>query len=77
MNIIDLNTWNRNQHYNHFSELADLSFAITIPFDVTNSKVEKVYNSLIMNVAINVNHTLAESYHIAMFSKKFQKYLNA
>lgn len=71
MKIIDLNTWDRKQHYNHFSELADLSFAITIPFDVTNSKVEKVYNSIIMNVAINVNHTLAEGNYIGMFSEKF------
>ncbi len=71
MNITDLNTWDRKQLYNHFSELADSSFAVTIPFDVTNSKVEKVYNSLIMNVAINVNHALAEGYYIGMFSEKF------
>ncbi len=37
MKIIDLNTWNRKQHYNHFSSLVDSSFAVTIPFDVTKA----------------------------------------
>ncbi|RLD26765.1 MAG: chloramphenicol acetyltransferase [Bacteroidetes bacterium] len=37
MKIIDLNTWSRAQHFNHFSGLADSSFAVTIPFDVTKA----------------------------------------
>ncbi len=35
MKLIDLNTWNRKQHFEHFSGLEDPSFAVTIPFDVT------------------------------------------
>ena len=35
MKLIDLNTWNRKQHFEHFSALEDPSFAVTIPFDVT------------------------------------------
>lgn len=38
MKSIDLNTWNRKQHFNHFSGLADPSFAVTIPFDVTKAR---------------------------------------
>ena len=37
MKIIDINTWNRKQHYEHFSTLLDPYFAVTIPFDVTNA----------------------------------------
>ncbi|VAV86255.1 putative acetyltransferase [hydrothermal vent metagenome] len=37
MRYIDLNTWNRKQHFNHFSGLVDPSFAVTIPFDVTKA----------------------------------------
>jgi chloramphenicol O-acetyltransferase type A len=34
---IDLNTWNRKQHFNHFSGLVDSSFAVTVPFNVTKA----------------------------------------
>lgn len=37
MREIDLNTWNRKQHYDHFCSLTDPSFAVTIPFDVTQA----------------------------------------
>lgn len=37
MREIDINTWNRKQHFNHFSGLTDASFAVTIPFDVTKA----------------------------------------
>jgi len=37
LKIIDINTWNRKQHYQHFSGLADPSFAITVPFNVTKA----------------------------------------
>ena len=37
MREININTWNRKQHFNHFSGLADASFAVTIPFDVTKA----------------------------------------
>lgn len=37
MKEINLDTWNRKQHYNHFSGLVDSSFAVTIPFDVTKA----------------------------------------
>lgn len=37
MRIIDINTWNRKQHYEHFSALADPYFAVTIPFNVTKA----------------------------------------
>ena len=37
MKIIDINTWNRKEHFKHFSGLADPSFAVTIPFDVTKA----------------------------------------
>jgi len=35
LKLIDLNTWNRKQHFEHFNGLEDPSFAVTIPFDVT------------------------------------------
>lgn len=204
MKIIDINTWNRKEHFNHFSGLADPSFSVTIPFDITKAyqfskdhnisffakylhdcmkainavenlkyriidnkivecdvihasptlmrsdktfgfsfidfdedlnifiknieaekyrienstnlyppknsldcihcsalpwfsftahkepasggmdsvpkvafaKAEKIGEKLIMNVAINVNHALVDGYHVALFSDKFQKYLN-
>jgi chloramphenicol O-acetyltransferase type A len=34
---IDLNTWNRKQHFNHFNGLVDSSFAVTVPFNVTKA----------------------------------------
>lgn len=37
MRIIDINTWNRKQHYNHFNALANPYFGVTIPFDVTKA----------------------------------------
>jgi chloramphenicol O-acetyltransferase type A len=35
--VIDINTWNRKQHYEHFMALQDPTFAVTIPFDVTKA----------------------------------------
>jgi len=32
---IDLDSWNRKHHYNHFNALADPYFGLTIPFDVS------------------------------------------
>ncbi len=46
MRIIDLNTWNRKQHYNHFSGLVDSSFAVTIPFDVTKAYEFSKHNKI-------------------------------
>lgn len=37
MKIIDINTWNRKQHYDHFRGLKDPYFAVTIPFNVTKA----------------------------------------
>lgn len=35
MKKIDVASWNRKHHYNHFNALADPYFGVTIPFDVT------------------------------------------
>ena len=32
---LDLGSWNRKHHFNHFNALADPNFAVTIPFDVS------------------------------------------
>jgi len=41
--IINLNTWKRKQHYDHFRTLKDPYFGVTIPFDVTKAyKFSKV-----------------------------------
>lgn len=37
MKIIDINQWNRKQHFEHFISFADPYFAITIPFDVSTA----------------------------------------
>jgi len=37
LKILDVNTWNRKQHFQHFNGLEDPSFAVTIPFDVTRA----------------------------------------
>ncbi|GAA3655555.1 CatA-like O-acetyltransferase [Flavivirga jejuensis] len=37
MKVIDINTWNRKQHYEHFIGLKDPYFAVTIPFNVTKA----------------------------------------
>jgi len=34
---IDVNTWNRKEHFKHFSALKDPYFAVTIPFNVTEA----------------------------------------
>jgi len=43
---------------------------------VAFSKVERIDNALMMNVAINVNHALVDGYHVALFAKKFQENLD-
>lgn len=40
------------------------------------SKIEQKENMVVMNVAINVNHALADGYHVALFKEKFQENLN-
>lgn len=37
MRVIDKNTWNRQQQFDHFMSLKDPSFAITFKVDVTNA----------------------------------------
>lgn len=46
MKVIDINTWNRKQHFEHFTGLKDPSFAVTIPFNVTHAyQVSKANNT--------------------------------
>ncbi|WP_296384281.1 CatA-like O-acetyltransferase [Winogradskyella sp.] len=40
------------------------------------SKAEEQNGKLMMNVSINVNHALADGYHVGLFAEKFQFYLN-
>jgi chloramphenicol O-acetyltransferase type A len=46
MEILDIETWNRKQHYQHFSAMKDPFFGVTISFDVSKaydySKEKKV-----------------------------------
>lgn len=37
MKVLDINTWNRKQHYDHFRDLLDPYFAVTMPFDVSKT----------------------------------------
>ncbi|MGB5420276.1 CatA-like O-acetyltransferase [Algibacter sp.] len=37
MKQIDLNTWKRKQHFEHFKSLKDPSFGVTIPINVTKA----------------------------------------
>ncbi len=37
MKVIDINSWNRKQHYNHFKGLLDPYFAVTLPFNVSKA----------------------------------------
>ena len=37
MKILDINTWNRKRHFDHFNALADPYFGVTIPFNVTKA----------------------------------------
>ena len=37
MEIIDINHWNRKQHYEHFSAMKDPFFGVTVSFDVTKA----------------------------------------
>ncbi|RKE94685.1 CatA-like O-acetyltransferase [Ichthyenterobacterium magnum] len=37
MEVINIETWNRKEHYEHFSSLADPYFGLTIPFDVSKA----------------------------------------
>jgi len=39
LRVIDINTWNRKQHYEHFTALTNPYFSVTIPFNVS-----KAYN---------------------------------
>lgn len=39
-------------------------------------KATKVGNELIMNVSINVNHSLVDGFHVSVFVEKFQQYLD-
>ena len=45
MRELDINTWNRKQHFEHFMSLKDASFAITFKVDVTKAyQFSKVNN---------------------------------
>jgi chloramphenicol O-acetyltransferase type A len=45
MEIIDINNWNRKEHFKHFSALKDPFFGVVIPFDVTKAyKFSKANN---------------------------------
>ncbi|WP_136481016.1 CatA-like O-acetyltransferase [Cognatitamlana onchidii] len=37
MKVININTWNRKELYEHFLRLHDPYFGLTLPFDVTNA----------------------------------------
>lgn len=37
MKLININTWNRKQHYEHFVAMSDPYFALVIPFNVTKA----------------------------------------
>ncbi|MGB2683877.1 MAG: CatA-like O-acetyltransferase [Olleya sp.] len=37
MKTLDINTWNRKEHFQHFSKLKDPYFGVTIPFEVGNA----------------------------------------
>ena len=37
MRKLDLNTWNRNKHFNHFKTLDDPYFGVTVPFNVSRA----------------------------------------
>ncbi len=37
MKVIDLNTWNRKQHFEHFKAFKDPYFAVTIPLNVSRA----------------------------------------
>ncbi|MEM9680903.1 MAG: CatA-like O-acetyltransferase [Bacteroidota bacterium] len=41
------------------------------------SQVETINQNKQMTVAINVNHALADGYHVGLFKERFQFYLNA
>ena len=54
----------------HFSGLQD-----SIP-KIAFSKSYQLGDKLLMNVSISVNHALIDGYHVNLFSKKFQQFLN-
>lgn len=37
MEILDIETWNRKLHYQHFSAMKDPFFGVTVPFDVSSA----------------------------------------
>lgn len=37
MEILDIETWNRKLHYQHFGAMKDPFFGVTIPFDVSKA----------------------------------------
>lgn len=37
MEVLDIETWNRKQHFKHFSAMKDPFFGVTIPFDVSTA----------------------------------------
>ena len=37
MKVLDIDTWNRRQHYHHFRGLLDPCFAVTMPFNVSKA----------------------------------------
>ena len=37
MKYLDINTWNRKQHFEHFSKFVDPYFGVVVDVDVTNT----------------------------------------
>ena len=60
MEIINIDNWNRKQHFEHFNAMNDPFLGVTVSMDVP----------------IRVNHTLIDGYDLGLLVEKFQYYLN-
>ena len=46
MKKINIDTWNRKQHFHHFSALSNPSFALTVPIDVSSAYQDSKANGV-------------------------------
>ena len=62
--------------FNFTSQKEPVSGKIESIPELSFSKVETTDNKMSMNVAISVNHALVDGYHVGLFVKLFQQYLD-
>ena len=74
MNVLDIQNWNRKNHYNYFKQLDYPHFNICGNVDITSFYRYIKENGLPLSV--QAHHALVDRIHVGQFFNAFQEILN-